>query len=74
MQYTINPKTVTEFKMHEGPEVTFLVLEGKCIFETVYRNDKISIEKSMNQSYTIKEKVEYRLQNTCNSPCILLIM
>lgn len=73
-EYKIEPNMTTEYVTHLGPDIVIYVIQGKCDIETIYNNVKINVEKGEKESYIIEEKVEYRLKNTCNYPCILRIM
>jgi hypothetical protein len=73
-EYKIDPNTTTEYVMHLGPDITVYVIQGKCTIETIYNSMTLSVEKGEKESYIIQEKVEYRLQNTCNYPCVLRII
>lgn len=72
--FTLEPNTITNIVKNDGNKIKFYVVEGSCTFETTYNNETITVEKVKSENYTIQEKVEYRLQNTCNTPCVLVIM
>lgn len=72
--YILEPQQITDYKVHEGSDIIFLVKSGSVVFETVYLNLKEVVVKHTNESYQIKEKVKYRLHNTCNLPCNIVII
>jgi hypothetical protein len=72
--FTLEPNTITNMVKHDGNKIKFYVVEGACIFETTFNNETTIVEKTKHENYIIQEKVEYRLQNTCNTPCVLVII
>lgn len=72
--FTLEPKTITNLMMHHGTTVNFFIVEGSCSFETIYNNETVIVEKNKHEKYIIQEKVEYRLRNTCETPCVLIII
>lgn len=73
-EYILEPNEITEFKVHNGEDIKFIVKNGSVIFETIYLGRVEFVEKSSNETYQIKEKVKYRLHNTCNSCCNFVII
>jgi len=72
--FTLEPNTITNMVKHDGNKIKFYVVEGACIFETTFNNETVIVKKFKSENYIIQEKVEYRLQNTCNTPCVLVII
>ena len=72
--FTLEPNTITNMVKHDGSVLRFFIAEGTCIFETTFNNETTIVEKTKHEKYTIQEKVEYRLQNTCDTPCVLVII
>lgn len=74
IKYNLEPNTTTNYVTHNGPNLTLFILAGQCQIETVYNGTNINVEKKSHEKYIIEEKVEYRLKNTCNDQCVLVIM
>lgn len=74
IKYILEPNMTTEYKVHEGSNITFYIQEGKCMFETIYKNDRITVQKSTNEYYNIDDMVTYRLQNVSDHTCIVNVL